>query len=172
VGAAGGWQNAGKESAIMAKQRYSKEYQDEACKLVIEQGCSQKQTAHKLGVSIVTLREWLKKRDLLRNITAPGHTYQVAAVDLTKAAVQLFWERSDGSRIGKSDILLHYIDGSGNLLPRNRDRFWWSMALSTQGYWLLRRAGESGARSPPHRPTRFSSFLRRILSPSRNWPAS
>jgi transposase len=66
VGAADGWQNAGKESAIMAKQRYSKEYQDEACKLVVEQGCSQKQTAHKLGVSIVTLREWLKKRDLLR----------------------------------------------------------------------------------------------------------
>src|ERR1700692_3314798 len=66
VGAAAGWKNAGKESANMAKQRYSKEYQDQACKLVVEQGCSQKQTAHKLGISIVTLRDWLKKRDLLQ----------------------------------------------------------------------------------------------------------
>jgi len=65
VGAAIGWQNAGKESAIMARrQYYSVEFQDEACRLVTEQGYSQQKAANKLGVSRVTMTTWLKKRGL------------------------------------------------------------------------------------------------------------
>ena len=48
VGAADGWHNAGKESAIMAQKKYySVAFQDEACKLVTDQGYTQQKAADK-----------------------------------------------------------------------------------------------------------------------------
>ena len=48
----------------MAK-KHSIEFQDQACKLVSEQGYTQKKAADELGVTVVTLREWQRKRGLL-----------------------------------------------------------------------------------------------------------
>jgi transposase len=53
-----------KESTTMARKHYSIEFQDGACKLVSEQGYTQKKAAHELGVSVDTLQSWLKKRGL------------------------------------------------------------------------------------------------------------
>jgi len=56
-----------KETAIMAQQRrYSKQFQDEACKLVTKQGYTQQKAAGELGITDVTLRGWLRKRGLLK----------------------------------------------------------------------------------------------------------
>jgi transposase len=65
VGAAGGWHNAGEGAAIMARKYHSVAFQDEACKLVREQGYTQEKAARELGITSVTLRAWLKKRGLL-----------------------------------------------------------------------------------------------------------
>ena len=49
----------------MAQQkRYPKEFKDEACKLVTEQGYTQRQAAEQLGVNPLTLKDWLEKRGL------------------------------------------------------------------------------------------------------------
>jgi transposase len=55
-----------KESAIMAQKHHSVQFQDEACKLVTDQGYTQQKAADELGVTSVTLRAWLKKRGLLK----------------------------------------------------------------------------------------------------------
>lgn len=52
----------------MANKHHSIEFQDQACKLVSEQGYTQKQAAQELGVTAVTLRGWLKKRNLLKPV--------------------------------------------------------------------------------------------------------
>jgi transposase len=57
-----------KESVIMARKHHSIEFQDEACKLVSEQGYTQKKAAGELGITDVTLRAWLKKRGLLQPV--------------------------------------------------------------------------------------------------------
>ena len=49
----------------MANKKHSIEFQDQACKLVSEQGYTQKKAADELGVTAVTLRGWQKKRGLL-----------------------------------------------------------------------------------------------------------
>ena len=50
----------------MAQQKHhSVAFQDEACRLVTEQGYTQKKAAAEVGVTEVTLRAWLKKRGLL-----------------------------------------------------------------------------------------------------------
>ena len=49
----------------MARKHHSIEFQDQACKLVSEQGYTQKKAAEELGITTVTMREWLKKRSLL-----------------------------------------------------------------------------------------------------------
>jgi transposase len=55
-----------KETAIMARKKYySVEFQDEACKLVTHQGYTQQKAADKLGVTRVTIQNWMKKRDLI-----------------------------------------------------------------------------------------------------------
>jgi transposase len=50
----------------MAGKRFSKEFQDEACKLVTQQGYTQKKAAAELGISIDRLKYWLNKRGLIR----------------------------------------------------------------------------------------------------------
>ena len=50
----------------MSKKHYSIEFQDEACKLVSEQGYTQQRAADQLGITTVTLAAWLKKRGLLK----------------------------------------------------------------------------------------------------------
>jgi transposase len=57
-----------KEFAIMAQKHHSVQFQDEACKLVTEQGYTQEKAAGELGVTSVTLRAWLKKRGLLKPV--------------------------------------------------------------------------------------------------------
>jgi transposase len=52
----------------MAKKHHSIEFQDEACKLVSEQGYTQKKAADELGITPWTLRDWLKKRGLLKAV--------------------------------------------------------------------------------------------------------
>jgi transposase len=69
VGAADSRDNARqKESAAMANKHHSVDFQDQACKLVTEQGYTQKKAAAELGVTTVTLRGWLKKRKLLKPV--------------------------------------------------------------------------------------------------------
>jgi transposase len=52
----------------MANKHHSIEFQDQACKLVTEQGYTQEKAATELGVTTVTLRAWFKKRKLLKPI--------------------------------------------------------------------------------------------------------
>lgn len=52
----------------MSKKHHSIEFQDEACKLVSEQGYTQKKAADELGITTWTLRDWLKKRGLLKAV--------------------------------------------------------------------------------------------------------
>jgi transposase len=52
----------------MANKHHSVEFQDQACKLVTEQGYTQEKAAKELGITAVTLRAWLKKRGLLKPI--------------------------------------------------------------------------------------------------------
>jgi|SRR5580692_11255420 transposase len=49
----------------MARKGYSKEFQDQACKLVREQGYTQRKAAEELGVPVHQLYYWLKKRGLI-----------------------------------------------------------------------------------------------------------
>jgi transposase len=68
VGAAAGRHNAGKGAASMARKYHSVQFQDEACKLVTEQGYTQQKAADELGVTRVTMQAWLKKRGLLEPV--------------------------------------------------------------------------------------------------------
>jgi transposase len=68
VGAELARHNAGKGVAFMARKHHSIEFQDEACKLVTQQGYTQNKAAGQLGISVMTLRAWLKKRDLLQPV--------------------------------------------------------------------------------------------------------
>jgi transposase len=52
----------------MPNKHHSIEFQDQACKLVTEQGYTQEKAATELGITTVTLRAWLKKRKLLKPI--------------------------------------------------------------------------------------------------------
>ena len=54
------------------KQHYSVEFQNEACKLVTEQGYTQQSAADKLGVSRVTIQNWMKKRGLILPVPVVG----------------------------------------------------------------------------------------------------
>jgi transposase len=70
VGAGPGWQNAGQGARVMARQKhYSIAFQDGACKLVTDQGYTQQQAADKLGVTRVSIQNWLKKRGLIKPAT-------------------------------------------------------------------------------------------------------
>ena len=50
------------------KQQYSVEFQDQACRLVTEQGYTQQRAADELGVTRITMQNWLKKRGLLKPV--------------------------------------------------------------------------------------------------------
>ena len=52
----------------MARKHHSIAFQDEACKLVTQQGYTQEKAARELGITAVTLRAWLKKRGLLEPV--------------------------------------------------------------------------------------------------------
>jgi transposase len=43
-------------------KRYPKEFKDEACRLVTEQGYTQRQAAEQLGLNKLTLKGWLEQR--------------------------------------------------------------------------------------------------------------
>ena len=60
----------------MARKQHSIEFQDQACKLVSEQGYTQRKAAEELGVSTWTLRTWLKKRGLLEAVEVIEVDYQ------------------------------------------------------------------------------------------------
>ena len=47
------------------KKYYSVEFQDEACKLVMEKGYTQQKAADQLGVTRISIQNWLKKRKLI-----------------------------------------------------------------------------------------------------------
>jgi transposase len=48
----------------MSRKHYSVEFQDEACKLVTEQGYTQQKAADELGITKESVKNWLKKRGL------------------------------------------------------------------------------------------------------------
>jgi transposase len=52
----------------MAGKHHSIEFQDQACRLVSEQGYTQRKAAAELGVHTWTLRTWLHKRGLLKPV--------------------------------------------------------------------------------------------------------
>lgn len=52
----------------MARKHHSLAFQDEACKLVSQQGYTQKKAADELGIHPITLRSWLKKRGQLQPV--------------------------------------------------------------------------------------------------------
>jgi transposase len=52
----------------MARKQHSIEFQDEACKLVSEQGYTQQKAADELGITRMTMMTWLKKRGLIKPI--------------------------------------------------------------------------------------------------------
>jgi transposase InsO family protein len=49
----------------MVRKHHSVSYQDQACKLVTDEGMSQVDAAKQLGIHPVTLRKWLTKRGLV-----------------------------------------------------------------------------------------------------------
>ena len=60
----------------MARKHHSIEFQDEACKLVAEQGYTQQKAATELGITRMTLMTWLKKRGLVKpvEVVEPDYT--------------------------------------------------------------------------------------------------
>lgn len=50
----------------MARKHYSKQFQDEACKLVTEQGYTHQKAADELGVTRKTIGDWLAQRGLAK----------------------------------------------------------------------------------------------------------
>jgi transposase len=52
----------------MGRKHYSKEFQDEACKLVTQQGYTQTKAAQELGLPVHILHHWMKKRGLVKPI--------------------------------------------------------------------------------------------------------
>lgn len=50
---------------MVRKRHYSIEFQDQACKLVTEQGYTQQRAADELGVSRIAIQNWMKKRGLV-----------------------------------------------------------------------------------------------------------
>jgi transposase len=57
------------------QKRYSKEFQDQACKLVTEQGYTQQQAADAVGVTRESIGDWLARRGLTtpRKLVEPDY---------------------------------------------------------------------------------------------------
>ena len=62
----------------MARKHYSLEFQDQACKLVTEQGYTQQKAADELGVTRMTIMTWMKKRGLIKSIEFVEPDYQAS----------------------------------------------------------------------------------------------
>ena len=62
----------------MPNKHHSIEFQDQACKLVTEQGYTQVKAATELGINKVTLRALLKKRKLLEPFKVIEHDYLIS----------------------------------------------------------------------------------------------
>ena len=60
------------------KRYYSVEFQDEACRLVTDQGYTQQKAADKLGVSRITIQNWMKRRGLITPVTVVEPNYQAS----------------------------------------------------------------------------------------------
>ena len=52
----------------MARKKFSREFQEQACRLVSEEGYTQIQAAKQLGITRETMHDWLKKRGLLKPV--------------------------------------------------------------------------------------------------------
>jgi transposase len=52
----------------MARKNYSREFQDEACKLVTDQGYTQTKAAQERGLPVHVLHHWMKRRGLVKPI--------------------------------------------------------------------------------------------------------
>ena len=65
VGAESGGHNADEGVRMVRKRHYSIEFQDQACKLVTDQGYTQQRAADELGVSRIAIQNWMKKRGLV-----------------------------------------------------------------------------------------------------------
>jgi transposase len=50
----------------MGRKHYSREFQDEACKLVTDQGYTQRKAAQELGLPVHIVHHWMKKRGLIK----------------------------------------------------------------------------------------------------------
>lgn len=51
---------------------YSDEFREEAVRLVVESGCSIPQAARDLGVSVWTLRDWVKRHREKSGVSSPS----------------------------------------------------------------------------------------------------
>jgi transposase len=102
VGAANGRHNAGEGAAIMARKQHSVEFQDQACRLVTEQGYTQQKAADELGVTRITIQNWLKKRGLLKPVELVEPDY-IASDDprLLKARIRELEKRLKRSETEK-----------------------------------------------------------------------
>src|ERR1700742_450980 len=66
----------------MKRKRYRREFKDEACKLVMEQGRTASEAARDLGMSVQTLGNWLRARGYQFSVE-----HEPAAVDSDDPAV-------------------------------------------------------------------------------------
>ena len=68
-----GRDNSRPKEREMARKRYSKQFKDEACKLVIDHGYTWEQAAGKLGIPQSTFDYWMQQRGrLLDGQVIPG----------------------------------------------------------------------------------------------------
>ena len=59
---AGGYNTRQKGESVMGKRkRYNREFQIQACRLVVEQGYSLREASERLGPSSWTIRDWIRK---------------------------------------------------------------------------------------------------------------
>jgi transposase-like protein len=59
---AGGYNARQEGESVMGKRkRYNREFQIQACRLVVEQGYSLREASERLGPSTWTIRDWIKK---------------------------------------------------------------------------------------------------------------
>ena len=75
----------------MARKRYSQQFKDEACRLVIDHGYTWCQAAKKLGIGQSTFEYWMRQRGRLRegDVLSPDSD---AAVTLRGAfGVAMVW---------------------------------------------------------------------------------
>jgi len=86
----------------MARKQHSIEFQDQACKLVSQEGYTQKKAAEELGITAVTLRAWLKKRGLFEPVEVVEPDY-VASNDpkLLKGRIRELEKRLKRSELEK-----------------------------------------------------------------------